>query len=305
MVIFGESLVYRDTFSHLVKIGCIKLSDYFEAFCLKNEANQKFLWYLTEEISKIPSREAFLFLRWFIGKYQLSGLKTYLDIDRFHDWFLIDTNYIRNYQRMKELKLQREFLSPEEHREALGWIEEYIFQYAAHEYAEFASVMLRCGFLEDLYPKEELRGIYKAMAGLDHEIAGDRRLMERFLTKHELEEHDRAEEERKQKEALSQEAQERELAAEEFHSNKESWTALYELSQKRYGSHKKYFYEILQSKMTDLIRSLSLSEYEAMESFSKLCLELMKREATDMKGVFNYFDLAKEAMYNEECNGKA
>ncbi|MBE5040791.1 hypothetical protein [Ructibacterium gallinarum] len=303
--IFGKNKLNQSTFRHLVKLGYINLSDYFEEFCLENGEDKSFLWYLVKEISKIPSREAFLFLRWFISKYQLSGLETYLSITLFHLWFLTDTRYVQNSRRIKELILQREFLSPEEHRELLGWIEEYTFRYAAKDYGELISLMLQSGFVADLYPKEELSGIYKAMSRINQQIAGDRQLMERFLTDLELKEHDRAEEEKKLEAKLAQEAKDKELVAEEFYDNKNSWNALHKSSQRYYGFRERYFYEILQSNMADLLQSLPLSEYEELESFFELCLELIRDDVTDMKGIFNYIDLAKEAFVHEENNRKA
>ena len=56
--------------------------------------------------------------------------------------------------------------------------------------------------------------------------------------------------------------------------------------------------------MADLLQSLPLSEYEELESFFKLCLDLIRDDVADMKGIFNYIDLAKEAFVDEKNNRK-
>lgn len=205
---------YRwDNFSLLVKSKCVVLEKLFP-LCLSGEYGESMINHIWTFAHEIESRESFEFFRWLFSEYKQSEIvKVFEDsyTSRFKDE-LYDGRKNRYWgSNRKDISVQREFLTPEENRLVLDWLDTWVYLYHTSDYVDFVVCVLLDEFASSLIPLNELREMYdlivtNAISELkDHEA---RELKNKFLTEAELQAEAEAENLRKQEqERLRKEAE--------------------------------------------------------------------------------------------------
>lgn len=169
-------------FDLLVNKGIINMKTLFSSCpdidAIENNRVDEFrpsiLIYIRSYVRGIHSREAFDFFKYFFGKYNFDDMHRLFSEsngwggNRNKDYFFIDQFYKGppvHYGDDKKTRFEfkRSFLSDDEHRELFGWIDDYMFQYKADKYVEFAVLMLIDSFVKTLFPLAELRQIYDVL----------------------------------------------------------------------------------------------------------------------------------------------
>ena len=207
---------YHDrVFSLLVKKGIIDLIEIFTESANQADGDKSrteptgVLKYISEFIKEVTTREAFEFFRFFFGKYDYSNLKTFFGA-RFSFSENIFNGFSNSYSSRKPLTLKRDFLSDEEHRQFLGWLDDCIFGDSVSQYVEFTICVLDDDFISTIMPKSELRKIYDSICKIESSVLkGHRRqIKEKLLTEDELAAEKEAElarkEDEKRQEAIRQ-----------------------------------------------------------------------------------------------------
>lgn len=214
-----EFLYEREyVFSLLVNKGVINLETSFVSspgieFLVDNsvdEARPPMLIYIRQYIKGIHSREAFDFFKYFFSRHNFEDMHRLFIKGADHwgyrnkDSFFVDEFYkgpARYYgdNSNRRFEIKRSFLSDDEHRELFGWLDDYMFQYKADTYIEFAVLLLADSFVTTLFPHNELRQIYDAVRDKDISIVKQYSdtLKNTFLSEAELKAELNAEEKRK------------------------------------------------------------------------------------------------------------
>jgi len=198
-------------FSLLVEKGIVNLMTVFDACDEINyvsvdtsyEGRPNILHYITSYIKGLHSREAFEFFRDFLSRYGFNGMNRLLvsSMYRNRDDFFGDTfykgpgRYHAGYSK-QWFDVKRSFLTDDEHRELLGWLDDYMFLFRADDYIDFSIQMLEDAFIPSLYSQEEMRRIYDEVKGLDKVKNAQytaNSLKEKYLTAAELQADKKAE----------------------------------------------------------------------------------------------------------------
>ena len=183
---FGMEHEYKrnDVFSLMVERDIINLTDEL-ATCLslssyngKDSGNKPaMLEYIESKVKGLHSRKSFDFFKCFLNDYDFDNMHSLFsersyygrsDTHFFLDEFYDRNSYSNSYSRREEhIKIKRDFLSEEEHRMLLGWLDDYMYLYRADEYIDFAVNIIHEPFVSTLYPKDELRYIYNSICEMD------------------------------------------------------------------------------------------------------------------------------------------
>ena len=203
----GKPWLHDDSiFTIMVQKGIIELVSAFES-CenldtvdenTSNENRPAMLSFIKCYIKGIGSREAFDFFRYFFSKYSFDDMhRLFVKKERYGgtaDFFAgtlynEPSNY-RGNDYKPGFKIERPFLSDDEHRELFGWLDDYMLEYKPSVYTEFAMVMLTDDFIAKLYPKELLRTIYDMVKNTsiwDAKSDSDTRaIKDRYMSEEEL-----------------------------------------------------------------------------------------------------------------------
>ncbi|MCL2619645.1 MAG: hypothetical protein FWD97_01760 [Defluviitaleaceae bacterium] len=163
----------------------------------QNKDGPPVLCYILDYVKSIPSRQAFEFLQHLRSKYSFEVIRELVAARGYksEDDFFMDPFYVlirRNYGNNDtyHIKIKKDFLTDEEHRQLFEWLDEYIFTYKSNKYTDFTVIMLLDDFINDIYPKEELLPIYHSIKNLDTVLmkqhGNANRLKNKFLTEVEL-----------------------------------------------------------------------------------------------------------------------
>ena len=176
----------------------------------KDNDRPAMLHYIRNYIKGINSRESFDFFRYFFGEYNFNDMHRILLAGpdyhgyRNKDSFFLDVLYkgpARSYGDTNlRFTIKRPFLSDDEHRELFGWLDDYMLQYKADNYIEYAVTMLTDPFMETLFPKEEFKKIYDMVCNMNIDVLTKniKELNQKFLSEDELQAENDAEELKKQ-----------------------------------------------------------------------------------------------------------
>jgi len=167
-------------FAAMVKKGIVNLIEAFRscsnAATVTNSAQYAdrpaILKYIGEYVTDLNSREAFYFYRELYKEFGIDGMRLVQPANNYsatnysfsRKFYEADSSYRKS--NLQLLKIRRKFLTEDEHREVLGWLDEYVFQYNAKGYTEFVIMMLADKFIRTLYPHNELLTIYNMIKGL-------------------------------------------------------------------------------------------------------------------------------------------
>ena len=167
------------------------------------------LTYLRSYIEGVKSREAFGFVKAFLEKHGIGGLQRMLSIresthsyqyeftSSFYEYVNNSYNPRRGYTpNHYRLVIKRDFLSDDEHRELLGWIDDYVFNYRTDKYLELVAMVLINDLAASLYSEAELRGAFDAIVRSGDELVERyiHMLKEKYLTDSEKEDEEKAKE---------------------------------------------------------------------------------------------------------------
>lgn len=205
---------YGTRFGLLVNNGILNLWDLFQR-CLdeggtviKPEMAEN-IWSYVRHIS---TAQGYQFFEKFFAAYGLGGLERFFAY-RHRDFFEALTERQGYYYNSQEinLKLHREYLDDDGHRQLLGWMEEYVFHYQPEQYHRLVVAILRDEFTAGLFSVEEQRKLFdQAVQCSDMPRALLDELKRRYLTaeeqqaEQEAEATARQENERRQHEELIQ-----------------------------------------------------------------------------------------------------
>ncbi len=129
-------------------------------------------------IKGIRSREAFDFVRFFLSEYSLDDVnRLFDDVSRYYRNpanFFVGPLYRGPGSNFRDISgrfdIKRPFLSEDEHRELLGWLEDFIYRYKADMFVEYSMLLLLDPFAATLFPQTELRRIYDLISGVTADI---------------------------------------------------------------------------------------------------------------------------------------
>ena len=153
----------------------------------KNEKRE--LEYIADYIYGIPSKEAFLFLRFFFKELNASEFTTlHRKLDNCFDNMYRSSRYY-NSRDEGEIQIKRSFLSDAEHRELFEWLEAYFFFVKPNEYIEFIAAALKNEFIVSIFSDEERRQVFDTLRECRPDLVEDDSRMKKLcLTEDELEE---------------------------------------------------------------------------------------------------------------------
>ena len=200
---YGRCSIY----SKLVENNVISLNDTFNKYLVQknNEINNSTektnmdLEHLQKFIKNIENRKAFEFIRYFlsINNHTINDLgKYHISLDDLYN------NHYRYYSSRPTIDIKRNFLSVEEERELLGWLEEYLFYTQPNRYMDFVYSMLEDSFIETILSKEELRKLYFTLMEFNNNLKKDTSLREKYLTQEQLKQIEKEELKAKEREEL-------------------------------------------------------------------------------------------------------
>ena len=188
--LFNESSNRHTEFEFLVEKNIINLKDMFienNKEIPENAADRtkRIMLYIESAVMNIPTKEAFLFLEYFFSQYSILDIQNIFS-HSFNFSDLYDCRNSYHYSRDNNLNIKRDFLSIEEHKQVLKWLDEYIFKICPSNYANFVIEVLKDDFIRTLFSEEELRQAYIVLKNLDPKIADNYWLKQKFLTQEEL-----------------------------------------------------------------------------------------------------------------------
>lgn len=312
---FDDYTWSRDcAFSVLVKKGIISLKDSFDscinqvADCDSKQKNYpELLKYISGFVKKVRTREAFEFFQYFFTNHgEFESCAIFGERCHFSDDIFTDTSSYYSSHK-KELDIERDFLSDDEHRQFLGWLDDCIFKNKTGQYMDFVVCVLDNDFVARIVPKDELREIYDSICKVDIGIFKNRhrQLKDKYLTADELAAEKDAElarkEDAKRMEALRQQE---EMAAEFQKSDDGSFSSLFKF-QKQYKSYMFSEKQILalrmvKEKVDDLMSVencvLPLAEIHTLIYLGNIMLD---------KGVINYDEFKNYILKTEEAKQNA
>jgi len=209
----------NDDFALLVNKGILDLATAFTSCLETNSTNDmengrpNMLIYIGKYIQGIHNRESFEFIKYFLSKCDFNDMHRFF-IDKpdrygysYIDHFFVDEFYkgpARYYRddKNQRFEIKRSFLTDDEHRELFGWLDDYMLQFKAEKYTEFAVHMIIDSFVSTLFPHNELREIYDRVYELDIKVVQEniQELKNRYMTEAERQAEKDAETARKSEE---------------------------------------------------------------------------------------------------------
>ena len=205
----------RDAFCLLAGCGVIDLWKYFKAH-RENRAFESPVCYLWPAIEGVSSRIAFEFWQKFFSENTPAQVGEFWPSHTFHEPFRRRSSY--GYRTLP-VDFLRPFLSAEENRQLVEWLDQSIFVTDAGSYDAFVSGFLGNEDTYKLYTADELRPVFDKMLTLHPEYSELRSMKSRFMSESELladkqaAERRRAEQEAKEHEAFVQRLQQEADAA--------------------------------------------------------------------------------------------
>ena len=137
-------------------------------------------------LRNISSKMACEFFEKFFTAYGAAGLEKYFSYEHrdFFEALAERSNYGSGPLR---LKLRRDFLDEDGHRQLLHWLEEYVFLYHPEEYLTLIAAILKDEFAAGLFSPEEQRKLFDLTAKRPDISTYDlNELKRRYLTETEL-----------------------------------------------------------------------------------------------------------------------
>lgn len=161
----------RKCFALLIKCGVIDLWSFFKEHVSQNKEeneNSVALDCLESYTKGLPTREAFDFYQALLEDYDYMELN---DIFgrwyKFHDGFTHNLSESSYYRSDAKLDFQRDFLTQEEQKQVLEWIDESIFRMEPERYQRFVKLALKNPYVQEIYEREELCPILKELIAAD------------------------------------------------------------------------------------------------------------------------------------------
>lgn len=172
-------------FSILVEKDVICLQSFFEQYINQKEENKLDLQHLSEYVTGITTKKAFLFFRYFLNikEYTIKDIEKF----RFDIKCLYSSSSHYYYHSSGSLNIKRDFLSLDEQKEMFMWLEEYIFYMKSEEYIDFIVIFLKNNIALEIFNKEELRELYDIVSNIDDAAKNNKSLREKYLSMEELE----------------------------------------------------------------------------------------------------------------------
>lgn len=176
-------------YTKLVEKDIIDLKWFFEEY-MKNENDTTIdisLKHLEHYVEGIHYKKAFLFLKYFLSleKYNIKDttqfgfdLRSLFNIN--HSWYAPSSS-------CKILDIERKFLSSDEQKQLLMWLEEFIFYTFPNRYMEFIKCMLDDKLVSTLFSQEDLKKLYLYCVKIDESLSSNKILRQKYLSKEELE----------------------------------------------------------------------------------------------------------------------
>jgi len=189
---FDDERSYRpDEFSMLVKSKTVALQDLFE-MCLWKSYGENMAGNIWRFIEGIQNWESFEFFRWLFSQYEQEKISEILGSysSKFNDELYEGRKEHSYWNRTrKAISVQRDFLTPEENRLVLDWLDTWVYLYETSKYIDFVICVLTDEFASSLFSQEELRTLYIMIlenkpSALDSNETQS--LKEKFLTEAEL-----------------------------------------------------------------------------------------------------------------------
>lgn len=158
---------FQDVFTFLVDKDYIDLWSYFSAYRNnKDETGRRpcaEIYLINSYISEFQTKKAFDFCKKLFSTYSLNEMH-----DSFGSCFNLEDVFLRekscgSYGTTTNLKLKRDFLSKEEERQLLEWLDASIYYNSPERYFPFLIIMLKDEYIRELYDKEELSAVLKAL----------------------------------------------------------------------------------------------------------------------------------------------
>lgn len=153
----------QECFNLLVDSGIIDLWDYFcTAVSIENkEAKRNTLRCVAEYACHLPTHRAFDFVKKMVERY------TFVELDSIFENRAHFHNHFVKWSGMNhhsvQIDIKRDFLSPEEEKELLEWIDTSVYLLDTHLYNSFVAAFLADTYIQSLYSKETLSQILKGL----------------------------------------------------------------------------------------------------------------------------------------------
>ena len=218
---FNEGGYRHENFSLLVQNKEAILEELFP-LCLDEIYGSNMVEYIWQFIRGIKNREAFEFFRWLFLNYEQNDIAKIFEgsyTSRFcDDLYEGRKNHHWNHNR-KDISVQRDFLTPEENRLILDWLDNWIYSCSTSDYVDFVVCVLMDDFASSLVPFDESRKLYDLIVADASSELGDhekRDLRNKFLTEAELKAEAEAKALRKQEQERIEKEKERQSVCEKF-----------------------------------------------------------------------------------------
>ena len=258
-------------------------------------------YYLRKKVEDVYDRQDFEFFRAFFEKYGNDDLKKGLGIDKFYEGFAVGYSY--SGDSIGSLRIKRDFLSDDEQREIIGWLDSYIFEKHIKLYTGFVKAILANDDVLSLYCKEDIRKLYLAYCQINKEAAEDYAMIKKFLTVKEIEDYDNRQKEKARITELETLAREKADAESDFEKHRGSWEELYKVfGGYFYRSKRDFLCEIARENIKSLIAALPIRENHEFEKFLNLQITFLQKEFFTHDEIMDNIFLAKEYMNYETDN---
>lgn len=178
--------------------SCAGIDEFLECTLTSNAEGKKdkpaMMQYVLEYVSGARDRESFEFLRHLHSRHSLNEVRKMVESNYYnkHDHFFVDPFYkaLSRHNNNKGFSIKRPFLTDEEHRELLGWLDDFMFAFRTKGYPGFVATMLLDDFVSSILPHDEMVSTYHMVKDLELEALhckhNVRMLKEKFLSEAEL-----------------------------------------------------------------------------------------------------------------------
>ena len=295
-------------FNLLVNKGVLDLWNLFQGSLAEDGsvAREAMISNIGDYVHKISTIQAYQFFERFFSAYGVAGLDTYFGGYRRGRFFEALTEQSR-YSRDEhiQLKLSRDCLDEDGHRQLLHWLEEYMFAYQPERYMPFVVAILRDDFTAGLFSAAEQRKLFDLVAAQPNmPMPVVNELKRRYLTEEEL----RAD---RDAEAAARQDAERRQQAETVQSIRDNYGELLDGSfssvlkfldeYKYYGQKRPIACRIAREGLARLLdaKSYELDSQEAAR-FLHVCAKLTQHGALRFSEAREYISKIKECIEDDE-----
>lgn len=157
-------------FALLLKKEVLDLWDLFQN-SLDGEGNVKWPHMMDRiyyAVQGIPTRHAYQFYEKFLTQHEIQDLERlwgYRHKDFLSSLIELKSSYPNDWNVLT-LKIHQEFLSEEEQRQLVRWVEEYLFIYKPEQYLSFAAAVLLDETAVRLFSVEERQSLFKTVLNI-------------------------------------------------------------------------------------------------------------------------------------------